>query len=50
MAPWEYTEVAWACREGNGEEKKGQDQGGRTLASSHSWTRFLLEVQLTLQV
>lgn len=50
MAPWEYTEVAWACREGSGEEKKGQDQGGRTLASSHSWTRFLLEVQLMLRV
>lgn len=24
MAPWEYTEVAWACREGSGEEKKGR--------------------------
>lgn len=37
--------MAWVCREGSGEEKTGQD-----LASSHSWTRFLLEVQLTLQV
>lgn len=44
MTPWEDTEVAWVCREGSEEEKKGQDQEGRTLASSHSWTRILLEV------